>query len=550
MRRKAFSNNPPEWEQAYLQKQDTPDWKEAVLAAELQDNSQNEFDVLFNETKELTAANRDNLTDRSSFLKKDDIKIASEIRSRIDRFLKDYNYKVIESKRDGANISCLTQLTRKGKDPKTIVATFSFSIEKPRFLSGDVTAEKIEAAQSFACNDETYPLTKRGFDIAFDKHGVKFADSTVIMTMYQLEEQFDADDIISGVDNQQIVPLSEQVYICQASYINKLTPVKKVVAVDNTYITERHAEQDSDSSLRLQNIEKEEVVIEAQTESQYRYYSEQSLAQEIKTEFGLIGEEAAKLVNAAANNNLMISVPGGFVAEDKFAILVTKAGLIESGNKLAELREKVSPSHITDKIQGEYRLEADTTVKDNTLLLSAKAKISGKNKIVAHEINKEAKVTLLKVATTRNVNSNDVPVDYFFAFDSNGHMKEGHARIAGKNFELDELEFFYSALEKEAQKQVVLENRPVDFQPQASSMDRNDSFDTDDSRNPEAVNDTERFSSVKDQLKVTIASAVDNNLLTQEDVDIFHNRIDQAKQISQLTQIEREFKVLTELGDL
>ena len=550
MRRKAFSNNPPEWEQPYLQKQGSSDWKEAVLAAELQDNSQNEFDILFNETKELTATSRDTVTDRSSFLKKDDIKIASEIRSRIDRFLKDYNYKVIESKRDGANIYCLTQLTRKGKDPKTIVATFSFSIEKPKFLSSDITAEKIQAAQSFLCDDKKYPLTKHGFDIAFEKHGVKFADSTVIMTMYQLEEQFDAEDIINGVENQYIVPMSEQIYVCQASYINKLNPVKKVVAVDNTYITERHSEQDSDSSSRLQNIEKEEIKIEARVESQYRYYSENSLAQEIKTEFGLNGEEANQLISNATNNNLMISVPGGFVTEDKFSTLVTKAGLIDKTNKLAEIREKVSSSHITDKIQGEYRLEADKEVKDNSLLLTAKSKISGKNKIIAHEINKEAKVTLLKVATIRDVNLNEIPVDYYFAFDNSGHMKEGHARIAGKNFELNELEFFYSALEKEAQKQAALENRPVDFQPQASTVDRNDSFDTDDSRKPETVNDTDRFASVKDNLKEIIASSVDNDLLTQDDVDIFHGRIDAAKQVFELTQIEKEFKILTAPGDL
>jgi hypothetical protein len=613
MPNKSFSDSAtPEWEQPYLQKPEIPDWKEYILAADIEEQGPNEFDILFTETNE-NLLQRDNVTERASFLKKDNVKIAQEIRSRLDRFLKNYKHEVIDSEKQQDLITCSVKLTSKDNNSKTIVACFSFGIHRPELFNVRASAEKVEALPTFECSGEQYPINKHGFDTAFATHGVKYADSHILTTLYQLEEQYEADDVIKGIESGHIVSLNEKVYVCESSYLNALKPLIKQASIDSSFLADRHAEIDSDSGSRLQNIEKQQTQFEVVAEVNYGYHTETSILAEIKTQFGLVGAEAQNLLQSSLDKGLLSSIPGGFITEGKFSDAVKQAGLatenklspimsefavlaeikaqfglvgaeaqdllrasLEKGllspiaggfitkgpfseavrkaglateNKLSAIMDQLTSNPLS-KIPGEFRNEAQGEISQASLLTTAKSKIDSKNVITSHEVVSEGSKTLIKVSTMRKVAAYEIPADYYFCFKGDGTLKGAHAQIVGKNCQLNKLASFYQELEKECLRREATEHLHADHHQELAPLHRNDSYNHDDVRAPKAIVDTDRFASVKNNLVNAVKTAQTKNLLTASDVEIFIRKIGSSKQISELTQIEKEFKILTDTWSL
>lgn len=543
------------WEQEYLKKPEPSDWKENFLNT---DNlnlgpKQNIFtDILIDRPiTESPSIHRDTNFEQISFLKKDRIKVTSEVISRIDRFFNDYKYSILDTVQKNQDINVILQLTQKTRNPKTIVAQVGFIIHAPRYLSSDpVRADKLEALHTFKCAEKTFPLNKRGFELAFNEFGKKYKDKHIVATYNQLLEMYSEQELEAGLEQNLIYPLDDKVCLCDTDFLNQLGP-KQTKEINNlNYSTERHLETESDDKARLASIPTKKTIEEPKKEIEYKCYTQTGLLDEIKLDLGIVGEAAKEIVKVAVSQGLILDLGGSYLTEDKFSKIALTNNLIKE-SALQENLANLNKNYTTERLGGDYREDLQTKASSSSLIIKAKAQIDQLNKITSAEcIHIDANKFLVKVATERIFPGLNLPVDYHFYFNEQGHQYGAYGNINNKKIDIKELQFLYQDLEKEALRQCALNTQPDNFKVDATYVDRDSNHESDITRILKSTPDLEKFASVKEEIESEIQGSVGSGYLTQEDVDILLKRLRAASRLSDLTQIKREYKTLSEIGEL
>lgn len=547
MRKKAFNNLPAHWEQSYsAQPPQLPDWREALLDAEITDNE--ELTGLFTTANlENQGLSRENVTSAGSFFKKDLKKIVAETQSRVDRFLKDYKYKVLDIKHNDNTLTFDVELTQKVRNPLSIQASFSFNIQTPKFLELNATTTKAVANQFFICNAQEYPINNYGFKNAFQTSGYKYAnDNDVILTVHQLEQTYNEQDLINGFDNKQIVALDNNQVICKASFLNSLTKKDVIQTKNNSYLTERLAENESDSASRIANVDTS-LKYEITETPEFKHYSMNSISSELKGNLGLSQNESKEVVSQLLNKNLLINLSdNSYISEHSITKLATDLGY---SNKLNDVLKSVNETHITEKIQGEFREQTQSSFNEDIGVKTSLAYIEKDQEILGYNVIKDVERSLVKVATVKQLGNNEIPVEYTFCFNNFNQLVDGHAVVGKNSFKLAKLNFLFESLQKEYEKQELSSKIHADHK-NTTTVTRDHSVENINTRTINPQNELDKYANEIQQLKTKITTAVDKKLLKEADANIFLKRIENAKQVSDLSQVEREFGILTELGDL